>query len=59
MSGSLLRGTKRDAVERGQVLCKPGAITPHTEGEIYILTKEEGGLHTPFVSNYRPQFYFS
>ena len=58
--GVLLRGTKRDDVERGQVLCKPGSITPHTKfkGEIYILTKEEGGRHTPFFSNYRPQFYF-
>ena len=58
--GILLRGTKRDDVERGQVLCKPGSITPHTKfkGEVYILTKEEGGRHTPFFSNYRPQFYF-
>jgi elongation factor Tu len=58
--GVLLRGTKRDDVERGQVLCKPGSITPHTRfmGEVYILTKEEGGRHTPFFSNYRPQFYF-
>ena len=58
--GMLLRGTKRDDVERGQVLCKPGSITPHTKfkGEVYILTKEEGGRHTPFFSNYRPQFYF-
>jgi elongation factor Tu len=58
--GVLLRGTKRDEVERGQVLCKPGSITPHTrfKGEVYILTKEEGGRHTPFFSNYRPQFYF-
>src|SRR5688572_27708071 len=58
--GILLRGTKRDEVERGQVLCKPGSITPHTKfkGEVYILTKEEGGRHTPFFSNYRPQFYF-
>ena len=58
--GVLLRGTKRDDVERGQVLCKPGSITPHTKfkGEVYILTKEEGGRHTPFFSNYRPQFYF-
>jgi elongation factor Tu len=58
--GVLLRGTKRDEVERGQVLCKPGSITPHTRfrGEVYILTKEEGGRHTPFFSNYRPQFYF-
>jgi len=58
--GVLLRGTKRDEVERGQVLCKPGTITPHTkfECEVYILSKEEGGRHTPFFSNYRPQFYF-
>lgn len=58
--GILLRGTKRDEVERGQVLCKPGSITPHTrfKGEVYVLTKEEGGRHTPFFSNYRPQFYF-
>jgi elongation factor Tu len=58
--GILLRGTKRDEVERGQVLAKPGTITPHTEfeAEIYVLTKEEGGRHTPFFSNYRPQFYF-
>ncbi len=58
--GILLRGTKRDDVERGQVLCKPGSITPHTKfkGEVYILTKEEGGRHTPFFTNYRPQFYF-
>jgi elongation factor Tu len=58
--GVLLRGTKRDEVERGQVLCKPGSITPHTRflGEVYVLTKEEGGRHTPFFSNYRPQFYF-
>jgi elongation factor Tu len=58
--GALLRGTKRDDVERGQVLSKPGSITPHTqfEGEAYILTKEEGGRHTPFFTNYRPQFYF-
>ena len=58
--GVLLRGTKRDDVERGQVLCKPGSITPHTEftAEVYILTKEEGGRHTPFFTNYRPQFYF-
>ena len=58
--GALLRGTKRDEVERGQVLSQPGAITPHTkfEAETYILTKEEGGRHTPFFSNYRPQFYF-
>jgi len=58
--GALLRGTKREDVERGQVLSKPGAITPHTKfkAEAYILTKEEGGRHTPFFSNYRPQFYF-
>jgi elongation factor Tu len=58
--GILLRGTKRDDVERGQVLCKPGSITPHTrfEAETYVLTKEEGGRHTPFFSNYRPQFFF-
>jgi len=58
--GVLLRGTKREEVERGQVLCKPGTITPHTkfECEVYILSKEEGGRHTPFFSNYRPQFYF-
>jgi elongation factor Tu len=58
--GVLLRGTKREDVERGQVLAKPGSITPHTkfEAEIYILTKEEGGRHTPFFANYRPQFYF-
>jgi elongation factor Tu len=58
--GVLLRGTKRDDVERGQVLCKPGSITPHTKfkAETYVLTKEEGGRHTPFFSNYRPQFYF-
>jgi elongation factor Tu len=58
--GILLRGTRRDEVERGQVLCKPGSITPHTrfEAEVYVLTKEEGGRHTPFFSNYRPQFYF-
>ncbi|HGG60513.1 MAG TPA: elongation factor Tu, partial [Gammaproteobacteria bacterium] len=58
--GVLLRGTKRDEVERGQVLCKPGSITPHTkfEAEVYVLSKEEGGRHTPFFSNYRPQFYF-
>jgi elongation factor Tu len=58
--GVLLRGTKREDVERGQVLCKPGSITPHTKftAEAYILSKEEGGRHTPFFSNYRPQFYF-
>jgi elongation factor Tu len=58
--GVLLRGTKREDVERGQVLCKPGSINPHTHftGEIYVLSKEEGGRHTPFFNNYRPQFYF-
>ena len=58
--GALLRGVERDGVERGQVLCKPGSITPHKkfEAEAYILTKEEGGRHTPFFTNYRPQFYF-
>ena len=58
--GALLRGTKREDVERGQVLCKPGSITPHTKfkAEAYILSKDEGGRHTPFFSNYRPQFYF-
>ena len=58
--GVLLRGTKREDIERGQVLCKPGSITPHTHftGEIYVLSKEEGGRHTPFFNNYRPQFYF-
>jgi elongation factor Tu len=58
--GVLLRGTKRDEVERGQVLAKPGSITPHTkfQAEVYILTKEEGGRHTPFFKGYRPQFYF-
>ncbi len=57
--GVLLRGTKKDEVERGMVLCKPGSITPHTdfEAEVYVLTKEEGGRHTPFFNNYRPQFY--
>ena len=57
--GVLLRGTKREEVERGQVLCKPGTVNPHThfEAEVYILSKEEGGRHTPFFSNYRPQFY--
>ena len=59
-AGLLLRGTKRDDVERGQVLCKPGSITPHTEfeAEVYVLSKEEGGRHTPFFKGYRPQFYF-
>jgi elongation factor Tu len=58
--GVLLRGTKRDDVERGQVLAKPGSIKPHTHftGEVYCLSKEEGGRHTPFFNNYRPQFYF-
>jgi elongation factor Tu len=58
--GVLLRGTKREEVERGQVLCLPGSITPHTkfECEIYVLSKDEGGRHTPFFANYRPQFYF-
>ncbi|GIT33103.1 MAG: hypothetical protein Ct9H300mP3_06340 [Gammaproteobacteria bacterium] len=57
--GILLRGTERDGVERGQVLAKPGSITPHTkfEAQIYVLTKEEGGRHTPFFKGYRPQFY--
>jgi elongation factor Tu len=58
--GALLRGTKKEDVERGQVLAKPGSITPHTnfEAQVYVLTKEEGGRHKPFFSNYRPQFYF-
>ena len=58
--GALLRGTKKEEVERGQVLCKPGTITPHTnfEAAVYVLTKEEGGRHKPFFANYRPQFYF-
>jgi elongation factor Tu len=58
--GVLLRGTKREEVERGQVLAKPGSITPHTKfaAEIYVLSKEEGGRHTPFFQGYRPQFYF-
>jgi elongation factor Tu len=58
--GVLLRGTKREEVERGQVLCKPGSIKPHTkfEAEVYVLSKEEGGRHTPFFNGYRPQFYF-
>jgi elongation factor Tu len=58
--GVLLRGTKKDDVERGQVLCKPGTITPHTDfdAQVYILSKDEGGRHTPFFNNYRPQFYF-
>jgi elongation factor Tu len=58
--GALIRGIDRTQVERGQVLCKPGSVTPHTDftAEVYILTKEEGGRHTPFFGNYRPQFYF-
>ncbi len=58
--GCLLRGTDKDAVERGQVLAKPGSITPHTKfkAQAYILTKDEGGRHTPFFNGYRPQFYF-
>jgi elongation factor Tu len=58
--GVLLRGTKREEVERGQVLAKPGSITPHThfEAEVYVLSKDEGGRHTPFFNGYRPQFYF-
>jgi elongation factor Tu len=58
--GALIRGVSREEVERGQVLCKPGSITPHTEftSEVYVLSKEEGGRHTPFFANYRPQFYF-
>jgi len=58
--GALLRGTKKEEVERGQVLCKPGSITPHTvfEASVYVLTKDEGGRHKPFFANYRPQFYF-
>src|SRR6516162_4320062 len=58
--GALLRGIDKDQVQRGQVLAKPGSITPHTlfEAEVYVLTKEEGGRHKPFFSNYRPQFYF-
>jgi elongation factor Tu len=58
--GLLLRGVKREDVERGQVVAKPGSITPHTEfeGQVYILSKDEGGRHTPFFNNYRPQFYF-
>ena len=56
----MLRGVARDEIERGQVLAKPGSVKPHTKfnAEVYVLTKEEGGRHTPFVSNYRPQFYF-
>jgi elongation factor Tu len=58
--GVLLRGVARTDIERGQVVCKPGSVTPHTEfmGQVYILTKEEGGRHTPFFDGYRPQFYF-
>jgi len=58
--GLLLRGVAKDAIERGQVLCKPGSINPHTKfhGQVYVLNKEEGGRHTPFFNNYRPQFYF-
>ncbi len=58
--GALIRGIDREQVERGQVLCKPGSVTPHTKfiGEAIILTKDEGGRHTPFFNNYRPQFYF-
>jgi elongation factor Tu len=58
--GCLLRGVKREDIERGQVLCKPGSITPHTKfkAEVYVLKKEEGGRHTPFFNGYRPQFYF-
>ena len=58
--GALLRGTRREDVERGQVLAKPGSITPHTdfEAEVYVLSKDEGGRHTPFFKGYRPQFYF-
>ena len=58
--GALLRGTKKEDVERGQVLCKPGSITPHAnfEAQVYVLTKAEGGRHKPFFNNYRPQFYF-
>jgi elongation factor Tu len=59
-AGALLRGTKREEVERGQVLAKPGSITPHTHfnAEVYVLSKDEGGRHTPFFNGYRPQFYF-
>ena len=58
--GILLRGLKREDIERGQVICKPGSITPHTKfkGQVYVLDKDEGGRHTPFFTNYRPQFYF-
>src|SRR5205807_9120368 len=59
-TGARLRGRKREDVERGQVLAKPGSVTPHTKfkGQVYVLTKEEGGRHTPFFNGYRPQFYF-
>src|SRR6185369_1728880 len=59
-AGILLRGIERDDIERGQVIAKPGSITPHTEfeSEVYVLTKEEGGRHTPFFKGYKPQFYF-
>ena len=59
-TGALIRGVGRDEVERGQVLCKPGSIKPHTDfsAEVYVLSKDEGGRHTPFFANYRPQFYF-
>ena len=58
--GLLLRGIQKNEIERGQVLCKPGSIKPHTKfkGQVYVLSKEEGGRHTPFFNNYRPQFYF-
>jgi elongation factor Tu len=58
--GALLRGVDRNGIERGQVLCKPGSIKPHTKfaGQVYVLSKDEGGRHTPFFNNYRPQFYF-
>ena len=58
--GALLRGVDKKSIERGQVLCKPGSINPHTKfkGQVYVLTKDEGGRHTPFFNNYRPQFYF-
>jgi elongation factor Tu len=59
-AGLLLRGIEKTQIRRGMVLCKPGSITPHTDfkGEVYVLSKEEGGRHTPFFANYRPQFYF-
>ena len=58
--GCLLRGVNKDEIERGQVLCKPNSIQPHTKfvGQVYVLSKDEGGRHTPFFNNYRPQFYF-